>query len=87
MRLLRPRILSLIAPNLLFLNSMSDKISKLLKVSIQSNGSSSALAAAGTTDVNMHVVDSLTLLATGFIEKAGVLDGLVAGPASVVWAI
>ena len=87
MILLRPRILNLIAPNLLTLNSVSNKLPELVKTSIQSNSSSSALAATGTTNINMHVVDSLTLLAAGFIKKAGVLDGLVAGPAGVVWAI
>ena len=87
MMLLRSRILNLIAPNLLPLNSVSNQLSELLKAPIQSSSSSSALAATGTTNINMHVVDSLTLLAAGFIKKAGVLDGLVAGPAGVVWAI
>jgi len=86
MILLRPRILNLIPPNLLALNSVSNKLSKLLKVTIQSNSSSIALAAAGTADINVHVIDSLALLATGFVEQAGILDGLVAGPAGVVWA-
>jgi hypothetical protein len=86
MILLRPRILNLIAPNLFTLNSVSNKLSKLLKVAIQSNSSGITLAAAGTADVNVHVVDSLTLLATGFIKKAGILEWLVAGPAGVVWA-
>ena len=66
--LLRPRIFDLIAPNLLTVNSVSNKLSELVKASIQSNSSSSALAAAGTAYVNMHVVDTLTLLTTGFVK-------------------
>lgn len=87
MILLRPGILNLIPPNLLPFTSMSNELTELLKISIQSNSSSITLVAAGTANVNVHVVDSLTLLAACFIEEAGVLYGLVAGPAGVVWTL